>query len=320
MRRLKVKGATKKVKEVSVCPECGSDVVIQDSTSGEIICGSCGLVITDVLLSKRPEWRAFSGSERERRSRIGTPYLYSIHDKGLPTTIGRVDIDAFGRSLPMRTRLQMLRLKRWQMRFKAQSSTGRNLSHAAAELDRLSDRLSIPNSVKERAAIIYRKALKRGLVRGRSIAGIAAASLYLACRLTHFPRSMTEISETSLVEKKDIARCYRLLLRTFDIKVPLIDPIRYAAKIVSLLNLSDSVRDTATKILRVALEKKVTAGKDPMGVAAAAVYVACVANNERRTQKAIANAAGVTEVTVRNRYRGLKEDINLRELNIEIPD
>ncbi|MFQ6084964.1 MAG: transcription initiation factor IIB family protein [Candidatus Bathyarchaeia archaeon] len=309
-----------KVKEISRCPECGSGKLIQDALSGEVICGDCGLVVTEVLLSKRPEWRAFSGTERERRSRIGTPYLYSIHDKGLPTTIGRVDIDAFGRSLPMKTRLQMLRLKRWQMRFKAQSSTGRNLSHAAAELDRLSDRLSIPNSVKERAAIIYRKALKKGLVRGRSIGGIAAASLYLACRLTHFPRSLTEISETSLVDKKDIARCYRLLLRTFDMSVPLIDPIQYSAKIVALLNLSDNVRKVAKKILVEALEKRVTAGKDPMGVAAAAIYIASVVNNERRTQKSIANAAGVTEVTVRNRYRGLKEDLDLEALGIEVPD
>lgn len=309
-----------KFKEINKCPECGSDNVIHDTSSGEIICGSCGLVISDVLLSKRPEWRAFSGTERERRSRIGTPYLYSIHDKGLPTTIGRVDVDAFGRSLPMKTRLQMLRLKRWQMRFKAQSSTGRNLSHAAAELDRLSDRLTIPNSVKERAAIIYRKALKKGLVRGRSIAGIAAASLYLACRITHFPRSLTEIGDTSLVNKKDIARCYRLLLRTFDMRVPLIDPIKYAAKIVSLLDLSDNVRSLASKILREAIVNKATAGKDPMGVAAAAVYIACVVYNERRTQKSIANAAGVTEVTVRNRYRGLKEEVDLRSLGVEIPD
>ncbi|MFQ6086317.1 MAG: transcription initiation factor IIB family protein, partial [Candidatus Bathyarchaeia archaeon] len=177
---------------------------------------------------------------------------------------------------------------------------------------------SIPNSVKERAAIIYRKALKRGLVRGRTVVGIAAASMYLACRITRFPRSLTEISEVSLLNKTDIARYYRLLLRTLDIKVPLVDPIRSVSKIVSILNLGDGVIRVATKILERAIEKGATVGKDPMGVAAGAVYMACrIINGEAITQKSVAEAAGVTDVTVRNRYRVLKE-IGLEDLGLEM--
>ncbi|MFQ6085967.1 MAG: transcription initiation factor IIB family protein [Candidatus Bathyarchaeia archaeon] len=305
------------VEAKKVCPNCGSDATMRDPSQGEVVCTDCGLVIDDIALSKRPNWKRMADQKLKGRGKMGTPYLYSIHDKGLSTTISRVDIDAHGQSLPQRTKSKMRRLKVWQGRLQAQGS-GRNLRHAAAELDRLSDRLSIPNSVKERAAIIYRKALIEKLVRGRIIVGIAAASVYLACRMTRFPRSLTEISEVSPMSKKDIARIYRLLLRTLDIEVPLVDPIRSVSKIISILNLSDEARRVATRILERAIKEGTTVGKDPMGVAAGAVYMACRITNEAITQKSVAEAVGVTDVTVRNRYRALKE-LDLEDLGLEIP-
>ena len=278
---------------------------------GEIVCGNCGLVVKENVIDEGPEWRAFTREEKQERSRVGTPFSLSVHDKGLSTVIDRVNRDAFGRELPASTRLQMLRLRKWQIRARVHSSVDRNLAQAMAELDRLTDKIIVPPSVKEQAALIYRHALDKGLVRGRSILAIAAAALYASCRFTETPRTLKEVSLASLVKKKDIARCYRLLLRELDIRMPMADPIRCVPKIGSKISIDERIQQSAIELLHRAEEKKVVAGKDPMGLAAAAIYIACVLNVERRTQKEIAEAAGVTEVTVRNRYKGLRKILKL---------
>jgi len=297
------------------CPECGSTNLIHDYDTGETICGGCGLVLREQMMDKGPEWRAFTQEEKESRSRVGVPTSYSVHDKGLSTAIGRVDRDAFGRKLPLSTRLQMWRLRKWQIRSRVHSSVDRNLAQAMAELDRLSDKTYIPGPVKEKAAVIYRKALDKGLVRGRSIAAIAAAALYAACRITKTPRTLRETAEASFVDKKDVARCYRLLLRELRIQMPLADPLTYISKIAETTGISGPTQGIAIKILHEAKRKRAAAGKDPMGLAAAALYIACLQNNEKKTQKDIAEAAGVTEVTVRNRYKSLK-----KQLGLALPD
>jgi transcription initiation factor TFIIB len=184
-----------------------------------------------------------------------------------------------------------------------------------AELDRLSDKLYIPAHIKEKAAVVYRKSLEKGLVRGRSIAAIAAAALYAACRNSETPRTLREIAEASLVDKKDVARCYRLLLRELEIQMPIADPMTYISKIAERTGISGQTQGLAIKILINAKKKRAASGKDPMGLAAAALYIACLQNNEKKTQKDIAEAAGVTEVTVRNRYKSLK-----RQLGLQLPD
>ncbi len=300
---------------VDKCPECGSDNLVHDYDTGETVCGDCGLVLYEQMMDKGPEWRAFTQEEKASRSRVGVPTSYSVHDKGLSTAISQVDRDAFGRKLPLSTRLQMWRLRKWQIRSRVHSSIDRNLAQAMAELDRLSDKVYIPQPIKEKAAVIYRKALDKGLVRGRSIAAIAAAALYAACRGSGTPRTLREIAESSLVDKKDVARCYRLLLRELDVHMPIADPLTYVSKIAERTGISGKTQGLAIQILREARRKRAAAGKDPMGLAAAALYIACLQNNEKKTQKDIAEAAGVTEVTVRNRYKTLK-----KQLNLELPE
>jgi len=309
-----------KIKETTLrstdkCPECGSANLIHDYDTGETVCGNCGLVLHEQMMDKGPEWRAFTQEEKASRSRVGIPTSYSVHDKGLSTAIGRVDRDAFGRKLPLSTRLQMWRLRKWQIRSRVHSSVDRNLAQAMAELDRLCDKAHIPGPVKEKAAVVYRKALDRGLVRGRSIAAIAAAALYAACRSTKTPRTIRDIADTSLVDKKDVARCYRLLLRELDMHMPIADPLTYISKIAERTGISGRTQGLAINILREAKAQRVSSGKDPMGLAAASLYIACLQTNEKKTQKDIAEAAGVTEVTVRNRYKSLR-----RQLGLELPD
>jgi transcription initiation factor TFIIB len=300
---------------VDKCPECGSGNLVHDYDTGETVCGDCGLVLYEQMMDKGPEWRAFTQEEKASRSRVGVPTSYSVHDKGLSTAISQVDRDAFGRKLPLSTRLQMWRLRKWQIRSRVHSSVDRNLAQAMAELDRLSDKAYIPPPIKEKAAVIYRKALDKGLVRGRSIAAIAAAALYAACRACGTPRTLREIAEASLVDKKDVARCYRLLLRELDVHMPIADPLTYVSKIAERTGISGRTQGIAIQILREARKRRASAGKDPMGLAAAALYIACLQNNEKKTQKDIAEAAGVTEVTVRNRYKSLK-----KQLSLELPD
>jgi transcription initiation factor TFIIB len=153
--------------------------------------------------------------------------------------------------------------------------------------------------------------LEKGLVRGRSILAIAAASIYAACRFTQTPRTLKEVAESSLVKKKDVARCYRLLLRELEIKMPTADPIRCVPKIASRIGIRERTQQRAIELLNRAADKKAIAGKDPTGLAAAAIYIACVMEDEKKTQKEIAEAAGVTEVTVRNRYKGLRRALKL---------
>ena len=298
-----------------VCPECTSKNLVHDYDSGETICGDCGLVLYEQMLDKGPEWRAFTIQEKVSRSRVGMPTSYSIHDKGLSTSISQIDRDAFGRKLPQSTRLQMWRLRKWQIRSRVHSSTDRNLAQAMAELERLSSKVSTSPPIREKAAVIYRKALDKGLVRGRSINAIAAAALYAACHKSGSPKALREISEASLVDKKDVARCYRLLLKELDFHMPISDPLSYVSKIAEKNRVSGRTQGTAIGILRAARQKRFSAGKDPMGMAAAAIYIACLQNDEKITQKDIAEAAGVTEVTVRNRYKSLK-----KQLNLEIPE
>ncbi len=263
-------------------------------------------------MNRGPEWRAFTKEERESRGRVGMPTSYSRHDKGLSTVIDRINRDAYGKQLPISTRLKMLKLRQWQIRTGAYSSRDRNLAQAMSELDRLTDILHIPAQVKERAAVIYRKALNNGLVRGRSIAAISAASLYAACRATETPRTLKEVTASSNVrKKKDVARCYRLLLKELDIKMPVEDPVRCVSKIASKVKIHVKTQGTAIKVLGEVKQRRVVSGKDPMGLAAAALYIACVLDDIKITQKEIAEVANVTEVTVRNRYKGLKNTLKL---------
>jgi len=301
------------IEEVKSCPQCGSDKLIYDPVRGEVICAVCGYVVSEREIDKGPEWRAFDGEEREKRSRAGAPITRYTPD-ALATDIDWRSKDAAGRELGLRKKVEMFRLRRWHMRAHAQSSMERNLVQAQQELDRLGAQLGLPKRVLDRAQEIYRRALETGLVRGRSIESVVAAAIYAACRELRVPRTLDEISKYTRAGRKDVARCYRLMLRETSIRVPLPNPIDFAPRIGSVLKLSAaSVRD-AIEILKQAQQIGITAGKDPAGLAAAAIYIAALRRGEVRTQKEVARAAQVTEVTVRNRYKELA-----KRLRIDLP-
>ncbi len=299
--------------EKLICQECNSDDVVLDAIRGELICNSCGIIVGSKLIDIGPEWRAFNSEERDRRSRVGSPTTFSVHDKGLSTIIGYENRDSFGSKLSATKRAQVYRLRKWQIRTRVHTSTDRNLAYAMSELDRLASQLGIPRNVKETAAIIYRKAVEKKLVRGRSIEAMIAATVYASARVRRVPRTLDEIAKESRISKKELGRCYRLLLRELYLNIPPASPVEYLVRFGTELKLSGACQRKAAEILKQAKETGLTAGKDPTGLAAAAIYVAAILTGERRTQREIAEVAHVTEVTVRNRYKEL-----VRELNVKI--
>ncbi len=292
------------------CPECGSEITVNDGASGEVTCNTCGLVLHTDRLDPRPEWRAFTPEERKAKIRVGVPISLSKSDKGLSTTFQPYK-DAHGQALPFKKRQQMWRLRRWHLRAQRHSSKQRNLNQAMNTLMRLAETLHVPHAVRDSAALIYRKALRRDLVKGRSIQSIAAAALYAACRLSSTPRSLQQVAAASTRSRKEISRNYRLLLRELNLQMPVDSPSKYVAKIASNVGLNQQIQNHALTLLQRAQEQRVDIGKAPQGVAAAALYIASIMQGQKTTQKALATAAGVTEVTVRNRYKGLDHDLQL---------
>ena len=225
---------------------------------------------------------------------------------GLSTIIGSTNKDATGKPLSSTMKKSIDRLRTWDSRSQANTSTDRNLRQALSEMDKLKDKLSLTDSVVEKAAYIYRKANEKKLVKGRSIHGLVAACLYAACRDTETPRTLDDVAEGINIRRKDVARCYRLIFRELDLKVPVADPINGIARIASIAGLGEKTKRKATALLNKAKKIGMVAGKDPMGLAAAALYLACISDGGVTTQKHISDASGVTEVTIRNRCTGLK--------------
>jgi len=293
------------------CPECSSTKLSIDEERGEMVCNGCGLVLSEDAVDLGKEWRSFDSDNAEERSRTGSPMKYVKLNKGLVTMIDRRGADLRGNKLSTRSRAQMYRLIKWHKRASISSSMQRNLSIALTELRRVASYLNIPEQLIEASALLYRKTVKKGLIRGRLIEAVVAAVLYTICRTYNVPRTLNEMAEASGLTKKEIGRTYRFLVRELKLDVPLTNPIHYIPRFASELNLSGEVQEEARKILEDAIKRGLISGRGPTGVAAAAVYISGLRLGERRTQKEVANVAGVTEVTIRNRYRELKKRLNI---------
>ncbi|MFQ5496962.1 MAG: transcription initiation factor IIB family protein [Nitrosopumilus sp.] len=290
----------------SSCMRCGKNSMLTDDTTGEQFCSKCGYVVSEKTQESGPEWRSFQKDGGADPARTGAPSSLLMHDMGLSTVINPLNKDASGKPLSTSMKSTIERLRTWDNRSQVHEPVDRNLRQALGELTRLKDKIAISANVLEKAAYIYRKALEKKLVRGRSISAMIAASLYAACRDTATPRTLKDVADAANVKRKDIARCYRLLHYELELKMPVVDSIQCIARISSKLEITEKTKRYAVKVLKEAQEREESAGKDPMGLAASALYLSCVHNGASVTQRDIAEAAGVTEVTIRNRYKGLK--------------
>jgi len=295
--------------EKQKCPSCGSDDFFKDSTRRELICKKCGMIIEEQEIDTTAEWRAFDSDQQSKRARTGAPLTFTKHDKGMSTEIGK----GLGELSKVSTkkRAQYYRLRKWNKRLT--KSKDRNLSYSLSELARQISYLGLPKSVHEEVARLYEKCVVKGLVRGRSMESIITALIYAIAREHGTPRTLSELSAASGIEKREIGRAYRYVARELAIRILPARAEEYIPRFASLLGLSGKVQAKSRELLKNAMDEELTSGKGPTGVAAAALYIAAVLEGEKRTQRDIADVVGVTEVTIRNRYKDLVEKLGIEE-------
>jgi transcription initiation factor TFIIB len=320
-----------------VCPNCNinqnnnSSKVISDPESGEYICSNCGLVLSsEKALEMRPEWRSSANNIQEsntNRIRTGMPTSLARHDMGLSTIIGRKDTDYTGNRIAASIKPTFDRLRILDYRTQLYSSTDRSLKRAFAELDSLRDKLALPDSVVEKTAYIYRKAQSRGMIRGRTVSAMLAAAIYIACREMGTGKTLKDIAQGTNVKLKALSQSYRILITELDIKTPMLDPVRCVAKVANKMKLNERITRQGMNIMQTAIRKEASAGKNPMGLAAAVLYTSYINNNinehinnnknndcnnnGRRSQTSFAQAAGITDVTLRHTIKNLKNRLLL---------
>ncbi len=282
----------------NLCPECEGKIILLHE-KGETVCGQCGLVISERIVDiSHSGKRAFTKQEKESRERTGSPISILLPDMGLSTIIDKTNIKS----------PDLKRAAKWNSRM---TWDKRNMLIATTELKRIGSNLNLPNHVKKAAIRLYIEAFKKKLLRGRSINGMVAACLYFACRERKIPRTLQEILEQTSISAKNVRRCYRTLIRELNLKAPSTDPISLIPRFIAELELDADAENATIKILQRFTSKFSTSGKDPKGLCAGALYLVCKKKDKRISQKDIANLVGVTEVTLRSRYKELVKMLNI---------
>jgi len=286
-------------------------MAITEPESGEIICSACGAVMLERIQEDLPEWRAFNLEETNDKSRTGTPISLARHDMGLSTIIGRINKDSSGNKIDSQTLSTMKRLRKWDLR--TQAYVDRSRQQAFSELYILKDKLALSDATVEKCAYIYRKAQEIGLIRGRTIPGIVSSAVYIACRELQIPKTLREIATAGNLRRRVLSRTYRILTSELDIKIPIIDPIKCIVKVANKASLNEKTKRQAIDVMNMIAKREISAGKNPMALAATVLYISCLNTGVNIRQADIAYAAGISEVTLRNRIKDLKDKLNLNK-------
>jgi transcription initiation factor TFIIB len=284
---------------------------LTDPITGEVICISCGAVISDKIAETRPEWSVYGTNELNSRGRVRMPISLAIHDLGLSTVIGKNNKDFSGKIIvDASTRVVIERLRTWDYRTQTRSSKGQSRKYAFRQLNSLKEKLALPSPVLEKAAYIYRKAQQNDIIRGRTRTGAMAACVYIACREAIIPRAFDEVAEVSNIRRKEMWKAYRAIVSELDLKVPLIDPVRCLVKLANKMGVSEKVKRYGIDYMKQVIDSNISAGRDPMGLAATVLYISCQNfGNVDKSQKYFADTAGISDVTVRNRRQELRNKI-----------
>lgn len=286
------------------CPECSGNIQLD---AGEHACVDCGLIVEEEHIDHGPEWRAFTSTEKDSKSRVGSPTTNLMHDNGLSTNIDWRDKDAYGNAISNKKRKQMSRLRTWNERFRTRDSKDRNLKMALTELDRMSSALGIPKSVRQVASAIYRRAYDEGLLPGRSTEAMISSALYAAARQEGLPRSLDDIAHVARVERKEISRTYIYMKSELGLAVPNPTAQEFLPRYSANLGLSDETEQIARDMLNKMYEGGHASGKAPTSLVAGAIYAASLISDDRYTQAEIGDAVDVTAVTIRNRYKEIHD-------------
>jgi transcription initiation factor TFIIB len=294
------------------CPVCGNRL-IGDSEKGEQVCPTCGYV-TNAPADEGPEWKAMDLEEKNKRVRVGSPTTLALHDLGLTTEISRTMRDSHGKYLDPAMRVQVEKMKKWQSRIRTITSEERGLSNVLSRITELCDALNLPDNVAETAAQIYRTSARMKVAKSKSIVGMTAATVYLACRKCGVTRNLKEIARAAGMEKGSVARYFRLVLKEVEKEyVPPPSVEKYISKLVNMAKIDPKVEHLALMLSRKTNDSKISSGKAPAGLAAAYVYLSSVMVSEHLPQREVAEFAEVTEVTVRNRCREILDNYVIRQ-------
>lgn len=301
--------STNDSRTVTTCPECDSSALVTDETHAERVCNDCGLVLNSDQIDHGPEWRAAGSEEFDQKSRVGTPVTNLMHDKGLSTNIGWKNQDANGNPISKKRRAQVERMRMWNERCRAKTTAERNLMNALGEINRMASALGIPNQARETAAIIYRRAVEENMIIGRAIESMATAAVYAAARQCNIPRSFDELEQVSQMERLDIERAYTYMVRELGLDVPLATAEDYLPRICSNVGVSDETRREARQLIEETTQVNWRIGKNPIGVAAGAVYTAVQSSSDHITQEQLHQETGMSCVTIRKRYQQFSESV-----------
>ncbi len=296
------------------CFDCGSNSMLYDDQRGEIICSDCGLVANSVIFSREPEWRAYNSEEEKAKVRVGLPTTV-LNNREMRTVIGGKSRDSYGKQLNTATQAKFARLS--QMDERIQDRTTRNLKSALMELKRIKSHLDLSSDICETAVLLYKLALNQDLIKGRSVIGMMSAAIYLACRKKNAAVTLKDTAEIANISTKELGRCIRIFLQNIKVTSALPDPVKLVNRLGENLGLTMYTRKVAIDLLAEAKDRKLTIGKIPMSLAAAAIYIASIQTGERRTQQQIAIPARTTPVTIRNRFKELAKGLGLKKFEVK---
>ena len=293
------------------CPECGCKHLTEDYEHGEMVCDTCGLVVEDNRIDQGADWNAFDDDDKRKKERTGAPMTFTRHDKGLSTEISWNDRDSNGKTLSRQNRTKFYRLRKLHKLSKTSTTREYNIARALMNIKKQGYKMGLPKDVVETAAYVYRKAHNNNVTRGRSIACISAAAIYIACRQCHLPRTLDEVSKAFELRRRDVSRTYNCMMRLLKINIPLATPQNYIPRFCGELRLNGTAQKKVRELLEEATKKGLIYGRSPVAIVGALIYIASLLTDQKRTQAEIANVANVTEVTIRNRYKELKNVLEL---------
>ncbi|CCD74279.1 Transcription initiation factor IIB [Caenorhabditis elegans] len=274
------------------CPIHPDVHLIEDHRAGDLVCPACGLVVGDRLVDVGTEWRSFS-NERSGNdpSRVGAPENPLLSGGDLSTTIAV----GFGGSDSDNSLANAQR--------KSMNNTDRQMTAAMSLIREMSERIHLPRNIQDSASRIFKDVLESKALRGKNNEAQAAACLYIACRKDGVPRTFKEICAVSRVSKKEIGRCFKIIVRSLETNLEQITSADFMSRFCGNLSLPNSIQAAATRIAKCAVDMDLVAGRTPISIAAAAIYMASQASAEKRSAKEIGDVAGAAEITVRQTYK-----------------
>jgi transcription initiation factor TFIIB len=330
------------------CPECKSHV-IHDYSKGEYICEKCGCVVMDQVDDYGPESHSTDFEEKTKNTRASGFTSLSLHDYGLRTEIALGSKDYSGKSIDYDMIEQMNNMRKWHSRIRVASPKERRLSNVLSRINEISSAMSLPKTLVETAAMLYRNFENKSEAKGKSVICMAAATIYLACKRCSIVRSLEEIVKATGIGEQDksslklASKYYRMMVMEMGVftenmvtsssphvisqlesPAPSSPPMiqsktipatlaidQYIAKLANMAKIDMKVERLAIDIAHKTNDHMLADGKAPNGLAAAYIYLAGVLLGVNLLQIDVSSLAGVTEVTIRNRCKDILTSFKL---------